>query len=345
MAPTPTPDTFFRYVEGSTSPAESAAVRAWLCEPANQLLARVWMEEHWNTVDIRPNSLIPEPDYEAMLGGLHQRLGLPPHLQLVPAEEEPQEVSRSSRWRYWAAAAATAGIMALSGSVYWQYRQPAAPAAYATTFGQTSVLHLPDGTDVTLNGNSTIRYAVEASDDKPREVWLNGEAYFSVRHLPTNQRFVVHTDGGMNVEVLGTKFTVFRRRQESRVVLLSGKVRVAFADASRPAVVMKPGELVETQDAKTAAVVHVPVQTDTYAAWKDAKLVLNNTSITDLATRLHDTYGLQVTIASPSLNERRMTGTVPVRDLDLLLRSLEETFHLKIDRQDDHLTLSDPSAR
>ncbi|RSK41254.1 DUF4974 domain-containing protein [Hymenobacter perfusus] len=340
MAASPDQNAFLRYVNGMSSPLEAASVRNWLSEPTNQLLARVWMEEHWNTLDTPATLPLPEPDYEQLLGSLHQRLGFS-----EPAATEPAEdLAQPRRWRYWAAAAATAGLLT-AGGLWWQTQPPVSSRNYTTAYGEMRRLHLPDGSQVTLNGNSSIRYAVNVPDGQPREVWLNGEAYFSVRHLPSHQRFVVHTNGGFNVEVLGTKFTVFRRREESRVVLLSGKVRVDFTDTTHPDVVMKPGELVETQGPKANTVVYKPVQTDTYAAWKDAKLVLDNTSITDLATRLHDTYGLDVTIATPSLKERRMTGTVPVRDLDLLLRALEETFQLKADRRGNDLILSDSTTR
>jgi transmembrane sensor len=83
------------------------------------------------------------------------------------------------------------------------------------------------------------------------------------------------------------------------------------------------------------------VRTAPYASWKDAQLVLDETTIAELATRLHDTYGLDVVVATPELNQRRVTGTVPVRDLNVLLQSLEETFHLQATRQANHLILTE----
>ncbi|UOQ77506.1 FecR domain-containing protein [Hymenobacter sp. 5516J-16] len=315
-------------------------MRTWLGQPSNQLLARHWMKEHWHSFDASPHAVpaYPEPDYEALLLTLHQRLRFD--------VAEPVDIADDSaggwpgRWRYWAAAAATVAMVA-GGSILWQQHARPAPQSYATTFGQTRTLHLPDGSTVTLNGNSRLRYAPNPAAGQPREVWLDGEAFFSVRHTPSNQRFIVHTTAGFNVEVLGTQFTVFRRRQEARVVLLSGKVRVDFEDSTRADLLMKPGELVQTQDDQPRALVHKPVHTDAYASWKDEKLVLDNTSMSELATRLHDTYGLDVEVATPALRTRRMTGTVPVQDLELLLKALEETFHLKAERQQNRLIFSD----
>ncbi|RZK51738.1 MAG: DUF4974 domain-containing protein [Hymenobacter sp.] len=149
---------------------------------------------------------------------------------------------------------------------------------------------------------------------------------------------------GFSVEVLGTKFTVSRRRDQGRVVLLAGKVRVNFEDRQRPDVLLKPGELVETREVQPAQPIvtaYRTVHTAPYASWKDAELVLDETTIAELANRLKDTYGLDVVVATPGLNQRRVTGTVPVRDLDVLLQSLEEAFHLRATRQGNRLTLTE----
>ena len=60
-----------------------------------------------------------------------------------------------------------------------------------------------------------------------------------------------------------------------------------------------------------------------------------------MATRLQDTYGIQVTVTPARLNQRKMTGTVPVRSLNVLLLALQEAFHLKTTRQGNSIVLSE----
>ena len=331
MPPIITEELFNRYLTGQTTPAEAQAVAAWLAEPANQAQAQPWMQQHWETLAAAP-ARVPlaaeEPNYDAMLNSLHLKLGF-------------GEAARVAApvWRRWAAAAALAGTAAVGGWLLTQ-RTPA-PQEVATAYGEVHTIKLPDGSEATLNGHSSLRYAAGWAANKPREVWLDGEGYFSVTHQPNNQRFVVHTRAGFAVEVLGTKFTVYRRRDQARVVLLSGKVRVDFDDQRRPDVILKPGELLETRDAQPQAPVAKAVRTAPYAAWKDAQLVLEETSIAELATRLQDTYGIDVAVNSPALAERRMTGTVPVGDLEVLLQALQETFHLKATREAGRIVLSE----
>jgi ferric-dicitrate binding protein FerR (iron transport regulator) len=335
MNPAITQELFTAYVQGTASAADAATVRAWLAQPANQLLAQYWMSQHWEELAAQPAALADEPDFEGLLGRVHGQLGLGQSHRLpaaVPA------------WRRWAAAAAVVGTV-LGGGSWWLYNQrPAAAQQIATAYGQTRTVRLPDGSSVVLNGHSTLRYPATWAAGKPREVWLDGEAFFAVQHQADNQRFLVHTTAGFNVEVLGTKFTVSRRRDQGRVVLLSGKVRVHFENRQQPDVILRPGELVETREVQPAQPVvtaYRAVHTAPYASWKDAQLVLDETSIAELATRLQDTYGLEVVVATPELNQRRVTGTVPVRDLTVLLQSLEEIFHLQATRQGNRLTLTE----
>jgi transmembrane sensor len=339
MSPAITQDLFTAFVQGTASAAEAAAVRAWLAQPANQFLAQHWMSQHWEELDAQPAAPADAPDYEALLTRVHGQLNLGQSPTLRPAAAAPA-------WRRWAAAAAVASTV-LGGGSWWLYSQrPAATQLVATAYGQTRTVQLPDGSSVTLNGHSTLRYPAAWAAGKPREVWLNGEGYFAVQHQADNQRFLVHTTAGFNVEVLGTKFTVSRRRNQGRVVLLSGKVRVRFDDRQQPDVILKPSELVETREIKPAQPIvtaYRKVHTAPYASWKDAQLVLDETTISELATRLHDTYGLEVVVATPELYRRKVTGTVPVRDLDVLLQSLEEAFHLQAARQGNRLTLTEQS--
>jgi transmembrane sensor len=338
MLPSITEEIFQRHVSGQATPAETADVQVWLAEPTNQPQAQVWMQRHWDTLAATPLAQQPavqEPDYDVMLNSLHLKLGF--------GEPERYVAPAAPRWRQWAAAAALAGTVAGGGWLLYSQRTTA-PLEIATAYGQVDTIKLPDGSEATLNGHSTLRYANSWAANKPREVWLDGEGYFSVKHQPNNQRFVVHTRAGFAVEVLGTKFTVYRRRDQARVVLLSGKVRVDFDDQQRPDVILKPGELLETRDAQPLAAVHKAVRTAPYAAWKDAQLVLDETSIAELATRLQDTYGMEVVVSDPELAQRRMTGTVPVSDLDVLLLALQETFHLKATREAGRIVLADNPA-
>jgi transmembrane sensor len=211
----------------------------------------------------------------------------------------------------------------------------------ATAYGEQRTVQLPDGSLVKLNSHSRLRYAPAVAKNRVREVWLDGEGFFSVKHMPDNQRFVVHTTAGFSVEVLGTQFTVLRRQARAQVVLLTGKVRVDFDDKTRSQeVLLKPGELLETSDTQPERIVHKAVKVAPYSAWKDGKLVFDETPMAEVATRLSDTYGIRVVVQDPDLAQRRISGTFPVSDLDATLLVLEKSFHLTVRRTPQQITLS-----
>lgn len=334
-------EAYLRYLRRESSPAETRAVLVWLAQPTNALLAQHWMERYVQLLKHERRLTPDTPDFDHMQAVLLQQLGL------VSARNEVEELKQRPLRRRWVVAAAVLVGVAAGGGWLWQAEYPKPVLTQLTTpYGRTRSVQLPDGSTVTLNSHSTLRYASNLGQQGVREVWLDGEAYFAVKHLPDHQRFVVRTTAGFKVEVLGTKFTVYRRHQQGRVVLLSGKVKVDFADSTRSKdVVLKPGELLETWDTQPRHVLHKAVNVAPYAAWKDDKLVFDGTSVAEVATRLSDTYGVAVVVENPALRQRKITGTFPVGDMEAVLQLLEKSFQLTVRREQNQLILSDHPSR
>jgi transmembrane sensor len=111
--------------------------------------------------------------------------------------------------------------------------------------------HLPDGTSVTLNSESTLRYPA-AFTGQTREVTLTGEAFFDV--IKDHEHpFIIHTDK-MNVKVLGTAFDVksYPNDAVSETTLIRGAIEVTLKDRPSDRIILKPKEkLIVTNDAAT----------------------------------------------------------------------------------------------
>jgi ferric-dicitrate binding protein FerR (iron transport regulator) len=197
-----------------------------------------------------------------------------------------------------------------------------------TAYGEIRTIVLPDQSVVTLNANSTLRY-------KNREVWMEGEAYFSVKPSATSQPFLVHTASKINVEVLGTTFNLVDRHGKMQIVLTSGKVRL---HNNKEATIMKPGDLVEyKKQVRTTLKQH----TDTlnYSSWKNNSLHFENASFAELSQLLEDTYGVKVEIRDSSLLHQQFTGTVPGQQIDILLNGLSQLFHLKVTNENNRVII------
>ncbi|MFX0556118.1 FecR domain-containing protein [Maribacter sp. CXY002] len=92
-----------------------------------------------------------------------------------------------------------------------------------TTKENYEVAHLPDGSVVYLNHNSTIRHAKEFN---PRVIELKGEAFFIVQ--PDGSEFLVTTEFG-DIEVLGTEFNVKTTVNQVEVDVKNGLVALKTA--------------------------------------------------------------------------------------------------------------------
>ncbi|KAA2238784.1 FecR family protein [Chitinophaga agrisoli] len=90
--------------------------------------------------------------------------------------------------------------------------------------GNTYSVTLADGTVVHMNAATSLRFPFAFNGQK-REVYLDGEAFFTVAHNP-DQPFIVHTQKG-DINVLGTAFNINTYDSRFKLSLLSGAVTVA----------------------------------------------------------------------------------------------------------------------
>ncbi len=259
---------------------------------------------------------------------------------------------RATRTRNWAVAAVVALVLALTGLNLWRRPAPAvAFTRYATRSGERQQVLLPDGSRVTLNGNSVLRLAAAWAPGQPREVWLTGEAYFNVQHTapaklkavaaaPNNVKFTVHA-GTLDVAVLGTQFTVLQVAGTTKVVLNEGQIQLSRRLAGKPEpVLMKPGELVEYNEAAPQApLVKRVVQPELYSAWTSGHLDFDNTPIAEIITLLEDAYGLRITLANPALRQQKLTGSIPTHDLDVLLNTMGKSLDATVRRKGNRVWL------
>jgi transmembrane sensor len=200
-----------------------------------------------------------------------------------------------------------------------------------TAFGESRTLFLPDSTKVTLNANSVLRYTSDFND-KNREVWLDGEAFFAVVRKKDNQNFRVHT-GELQVEVLGTRFNVNTRRGRSKVALEEGRVKLDIPDGGKNAeLFMEPGELVEVSK-DTRQVEKKKVEVSNYSSWRMNKLVFVAATLEEIAQLLEDNYGFKVKFKDEALKTQRFTGSAGVDDLSELVDKLNKVFDLNIQQE------------
>ena len=240
-----------------------------------------------------------------------------------PPAPEPQEPFS----RYYQLAAVWIGILlvALGTFLYFQTRQA---VSYRTGFGQTRVAWLPDGSQVTLNANSSVTFYRDWTAERVREVWVQGEVFFDGRPA----RPLVVRAGGVRVLAGGGRLDVQHRRGRVRVLAGDGGAGVQVKDGSVAPLRLGPGEGAEVAAAGNT-VQRLPARPGAYTAWRGQRLVFEQTPLREIAHALEDHFGVAVQIATPGLAERRFTGAVSTRDLPALLTALSELPGVRISRE------------
>ncbi len=257
----------------------------------------------------------------------------------APVTRVQQYTPSRKYWQNWAAAIALAGIC--SGLLYY-FGYQVREQVYHTNFGETATLILPDSSTVVLNSNTTLHYRANWQPGQPREVWLEGEAFFTVLKKPgrANAHFIVHTPQ-LNVKVLGTRFNVTNRRQKTTVVLNSGKVSLSAAPepAKQITASLVPGELAELAPNRQTFRKR-RVNPELYSSWTHKKLIFQATPLADIVTLLEENYGFQVQVTDAQLLSRRLTGQIYLDDVNTLLVALSTSFNLKLEKHGQKLLLA-----
>lgn len=238
------------------------------------------------------------------------------------------------RYLRWISVAASVILLVLVSIELYQL----GPKSLTTGYGKQQEWILPDESVVRLNSNSKLHYIRDWKSSKPREVWLDGEGMFDVKHtalanrINQNDYFIVHVSD-LKLTVLGTKFNVRDRRDRIEVSLFEGSLEVA--DGNGALVVLKPGEqYVYNIRSKVGEHIvgfdEVPIQ-----SWTKQELNVEHFSLEDVIEVLEDNFGYQVDVKDSALLQQRLTGVIPMTSAADIVFVIRHTFDLHVRVRDN----------
>ncbi|MBC8154097.1 MAG: FecR domain-containing protein [Bacteroidetes bacterium] len=267
-------------------------------------------------------------EWQELMPRLNDPLPRPNHdiIQALPATR--------FAFRGWLAAASVALLMGLG----WWQQERLLYRTYSTAYGETRRVDLPDGSRVTLNANSSLRFPRFLSLLPRREARLSGEAEFSVVHTVDNRPFVVLTPDQLEVRVLGTEFIVYSRERGSQVVLNRGRVTLRSLKSLRKPLAIHPGDVV-TVDLRGNIQVQEKQPVANYAAWKKQRFVFDRTPLRDIARQIQERFGVTVHIPDVTLADRQISGNYPAQTADEVLSMLTQLLNVRADKQTNGVIL------
>ena len=267
------------------------------------------------------------------------------HLSDIEHIEKAKVVSIKKRniRRLIAVAASLVGIILLA-SLFFRYPAQNKPIAVTTRYGEIKEVLLPDSSVIILNANSHISFNKNWNTNQRREIWLDGEAFFDIKHLNKNpdtirpyERFLVHGKD-MTIEVLGTAFDVRQRRGATEVVLQSGKIKITLKDSAQSSIVLSPGDMF-TYNPGMKQIIHTTTVPEDYTAWREKKLILNDPTLAQIVNYLEDNYGKKIIVTDTALEKRKIEGPILLNNLDDALFIISTVLHTDIDKTDSTLMI------
>ena len=283
---------FSRYVSGDAKKKEIAEMLGLLKDEHSDDDLDTEMEHIWNHLQPAGENVDWNKMYDTAVSA-----------------DGKMKVVKTNRTVWLSAAAMLIGIMSVA-IWFTVYKSASDTVRYVTGkagAGKTMIVYLNDGTKVTLNSGSELRYP-ETFDGKKREVYLSGEAYFEVAHNP-EKSFQVHS-GKVVTSVLGTSFNVmaYPRLSKMTVTVLTGKVAVKNND-SKQLVMLLPKQRASLTAGNVVFAVDSVKDLGDMVAWSKGELVFNNATLEEIALKVSYRYGVNVKVDNEGKGQRRITGT------------------------------------
>lgn len=202
---------------------------------------------------------------------------------------------------------------------------------------------LPDSSTVELSPQSRLSYSNDFKDSANRDVYLLGEAFFSVTK-DTKKPFRVFANG-IVTKVLGTSFTVrsFEKEQTIKVTVRTGKVRV-YSQTAEPEktevnavypndILLTPNQeaIFEKEQKKfQKKILEKPVIIDPGISLQS--MIYEETPVTRVLEQFKKAYGISIVYDEDSL--RTCTITADLTDeslysrLDLICKAIDANYEI-----------------
>jgi transmembrane sensor len=284
------------------------------------------------------------------------------------ALQDSQVRTHAHPFRRWALAACAAFMCIASG--WWLLTAPRS-TVYTTDVGEQRTLHLPDGSVIALDAQSTAR--VRYTDQERLVTLERGQARFNVAR-DALRPFRVQARG-QTVTALGTQFDVELVSHTVLVTLIEGHVAVAGVPANssaeaakEPATSPTDATLAMNHDKRFAALAHLEnrpgeriveltpgqalhVHDDGHAdflahvdlahatGWQTGKMFFDNEPLVNVVERM-DRYTRRQVHVDPSIADINVSGIFSAGDTAAFIDAVAAYFPIEVVRSNDSIYLT-----
>jgi len=202
--------------------------------------------------------------------------------------------------------------------------------------GEKLIITLPDSSRITLNAESKLKYPAGFPGNN-REVFLEGEAFFEVKH-DSSKPFLARAQGVIT-KVLGTVFNVSAYSEENNVnvSLVSGKIRVS-SENSPDGIMLQPMQKLQfSKNDETSIVAEFDLQKET--GWKNNIYIFDNEPLEKVLKQLERNYGVKMELEDNSSKNKKIKANFKNESLATVIEVIKKSMQLKakIEKKDNQI--------
>lgn len=232
------------------------------------------------------------------------------------------------RRNFWQYAAAASLILFFIGAIYYFTYGPkceeiAEYHEFIVPKGEIKKTLLPDSSLVFINSDSKLKYN-NCFGEEQREVFLEGEASFDVKHN-AEKPFIVHTQEN-DITVLGTSFNVYAYSNENifRASLERGKISVSHNNEETVELRVNQTYLLLRNSNESKIFETSNVQS--FSSWKEGKIIFRNLQFTAILRKLERSHNVIFNLQNKEVGNCKYTGTFTTEDdINTILRVMKLT--------------------
>ncbi|HLO57351.1 MAG TPA: FecR domain-containing protein [Bacteroidales bacterium] len=318
-----------KYMAGETNEKENNTLMEWASKsPQNRALLND-VKSDWKKM----NSMEPHFDVDKAWSKFQNRIAAEPVMEQMPVQ--PKTVS--GRFSMVMRIAASLLLLVVLGVASVSIVNRFSKVTFtASLMDKGRSIELADGSVIYLNSNATLTYPKHFGK-KIREVRLDGEAYFEVKH-ESDRPFIIYA-GDARIRVLGTTFNVNSSNSEkhAEVYVTTGLVELSDRNDLNNKVLIKPGSIGSINHEKINLVKAVNANS---IAWKTRSLTFSDTPIEEVISVVRSVYDTEIILKNVPNGTIKANGSFQGDPLDTVIKTISIIGNFNFAKSNDTIYLS-----
>ncbi|MBZ4190931.1 FecR family protein [Niabella beijingensis] len=246
-----------------------------------------------------------------------------------------QMTGRASKPRllrlHWAQISAAAALVLILGLLLLRISRPE-PAAYIAK-DNLETITLKDGSRVALYPQGGLQVEKDFNKDS-RTVTLKGDAYFDIARNP-EKPFIIHNDD-MEVQVLGTSFTIQQRADRYTVFVHTGRVEARYGGQTVTATAHQK----IIRDLHSRRLLLEDMEADIDAVLKSQTIQCKDMRIDSLARILKEVYYIDLQLGAGIAGKRITSTYLSYETPEQVVQNIALTINASWSRNGNHYIIT-----